>query len=131
MAHQAAIRPTDEAGLARRPSGVIVPAALASQPDDGAKGQTGSVARDMDGRRRVVFGNEERRAIDKAIKLLQAQGIGSLIGCVGGYGKTGRPGYGHHRDGSVACGQPLRPEGSDGPDAGYGCNCTRVHFLRR
>ena len=147
MAHQAADTPRPagtEAGiligdgdssLARRASGLIVPAELANRPDPVVPAN-GSVARDLDGRRRVVFTNDERKAIDKAINLLKQQGIGYIVGCLGTYGKPtpGREaggGRGYHRDGSPACGQPMKPEGVGTVDAGYGCNCTRVHFLRK
>lgn len=147
MAHQAAATTprtegavligSGEGSLARRPSGVIVPSELANQPDPKVEARLGSVARDMDGRRRVVYPNDERKTIDKAIRLLTTQGIGFIVGCVGAYGPAPDPGKGraagtgHHLDGSVACGQPMRPEGVGTPDAGYGCQCTRIHFLRK
>ena len=123
-----------EGSLVRRPSGVIVPAELGNRPVPGAP-SNGSVTRDLDGRRRVVYPDSERRVIDKAINLLRAQGIGYIVGCIGAYGppddrREASGGNGYHRDGSLACGQPMRPEGVGTPDAGFGCNCTRIHFLR-
>lgn len=114
-------------GLARTGSGLIVPKELADQQEAAAAktpGQRFPIARDMDGRRRVVFTNAERKVLDRAIVLLKARGIGFIAGCVG------QLSGGHHSDGSKVCGQPMQVEGVGGPDAGMACNCTRVHFIR-
>lgn len=106
-------------GLARTGSGLIVPKDLADQ----APVVAGSVVRDADGRRRVVFDDSERRLIDRASKLLKSRGFAYIIGCFAG--KDGK-----HEDGSQSCGQPMRAEDVDTQDAGYGCKCTRIHFRR-
>jgi len=115
-------------GLARTGSGLIVPKELADQQQavaaKAAPGKRAAIARNMDGRRRVVFTDAERKVLDKAIVLLQARGIGFIAGCVG------QLKGGYHLDGSKVCGQPMRPEDVNGPDAGMACNCTRVHFMR-
>ena len=119
---------TDTSGMARTGSGLIVPAGLADQSAAAATpGPPVSIARDMDGRRRVTFTNAERKTIDKAIRLLRGQGIGFIAGCVGArQTKAG----GVHLDGSAVCGTMLVPVDRESPDAGFACNCTRVHFLR-
>lgn len=81
------------------PAGLIVPAS-----------SVGQIGLDPDGRRRIVLTREDRRALNRAIRILQAAGLGIVVGCRG------------------TCGKPLMTEGRDGPDQGYGCDCSRVHF---
>jgi hypothetical protein len=96
---------------------------VTAQPDPRQKGGT---AYDPDGRRRVVLMGVDRRTLDRAIVLLKVAGLGMVIGCRS------------RNDGVKPCGQPMLLEGVDvsgltpvtDPDAGYGCECTRVHFAR-
>jgi hypothetical protein len=106
-------------GLARTGSGLIVPAGMA----DAAKVSNGAVARDIDGRRRVVFTDQERRTIDRAAKILKGRGFAYVLVCWGG--KEGK-----QEDGTPVCGQPMQAEALDTKDPGYGCKCSRIHFSR-
>lgn len=105
-------------GTAQRSSGIIVPVALADEP--GKRADTEGMAQDADGRRRVVLTNDERRLLDKAITMLRDRGFGVIVGCV----KGTLPG------GGQACGGFAIPVGRGTPDAGFGCQCSRIHFLR-
>lgn len=96
---------------ALRPSGLIVPAALATVPEAGRPVE----ARDPDGRRRVVMSADDRRKMDRAIRALRQHGLQFVAVC----DNTLR---------SDRCGQLMRPEGHGTPDPGYGCRCTRVHI---
>lgn len=110
------------AGIVETPSGLLVPADAADTLDQHAKlnpvpsatGDQGISAetfnRDPDGRRRIVLTREDRKALNRAIRILQAAGLGILVGCRG------------------TCGKALVRQGGDGPDQGYGCDCSRVHF---
>src|SRR5687767_5703411 len=115
---------SETTGMARTGSGLIVPKALADSPAATPPGKRAAIARDMDGRRRVVFSNAERKAIDKAIQILKAQGIGFIPGCIG------QLKGGYHPDGSKVCEQHMASVDAGTPDAGFRCNCTRVHFGR-
>lgn len=113
--------------LAKTAAGVIVPAAVADKSGR---------ARDMDGRRRLVYTKDERRKIDHVHQLYAQHGVGWLIGCVGAFGpkvpgteRSGK-GNGFHHDGSKACGEPMQREGIGTDDFGWGCKCTRIHFQR-
>ena len=75
-------------------------------------------AYDPDGRRRVGLTASEERAIQKAVDVLSRNGIGVLLGCIGRF------------DAKDPCGGFLTPEGSKDCDGGFGCSCTRIHFLR-
>lgn len=97
--------PQSEAPLVETPGGLVIPADVADQVEG-----LGPVTDAADGRRRIVLTREDRRALNRAIKILQAAGLGLVVGCRG------------------TCGQPLMREGGDGPDQGYGCRCSRVHF---
>lgn len=123
-----------DSALAQTPGGVVVPARLANMNNQGT-----GVARDMDGRRRLVYTDDQRRQIHRTQGILRSQGVGSLVGCIGAFGppaaagETRKGGTGYHLDGSKACGEVMKAEGLeelDGRDAGYGCKCTRIHFLR-
>jgi hypothetical protein len=105
-----------DVNLAQRPSGLVVPANLANVPEVGKPGAV--VARDLDGRRRVVLSDELRRKLNSVILELKAQGFGLIVGC---RNVTALP------DGTPACGQLLAQEAE--PDAGYGCQCSRIHWL--
>jgi hypothetical protein len=111
-----------EPNMARRPSGLIVPAALALVPrkTDGQPTQDSGTAYDLDGRRRVVLTRADQRTVDRAIRILQACGLGIIVGCRG----EKRP------DGTDACGLPMLNEDPGTLDSGYGCKCTRLHFTR-
>jgi len=112
--------------LVETPSGLFVPADAADTaerdhtipaPDLAVTGgaQPDVFNRDPDGRRRIVFTRDDRKTLNRAIRILQSVGLGIVVGC------------------SWECGQPLvtegrlNDEGAD-PDAGYGCRCSRVHF---
>lgn len=100
----------------QRESGIIVPAELEREPD-ATKGGDVPGAYDLDGRRRLVLTREDQRAIDRLLKTLIPQGLGVLVIC------------GNRRDGKPPCGRPLKNEGRGTADAGYGCDCTRIHFI--
>lgn len=113
------------AEFVKRPSGVIVPAKLATAPEAGKPGPV--VAYDEDGRRRVVLTRQDQKALDKAILILHRAGLGVVVCC-----RAGQP----LEDGKETCGLPMTNEGQATkdtpgiPDAGYGCRCSRVHFTR-
>jgi hypothetical protein len=104
--------------LVETESGLIVPAdAMPAEPKPPDVPATwgDEVPKDPDGRRRIVLTRDDRRAINRAIKVLQTNGLGIMVGCRG------------------LCGQPLLNEGTDAEgqrdgDSGYGCKCSRVHF---
>lgn len=98
--------------VAQRPSGLIVPAALAEAKVPGQADEGPS--KDADGRQRVVLTRADQKKIDQAIKVLHQAGLGIVVGC--------------KREGG--CGLPMTNEGNGTPDSGYGCRCSRVHFVR-
>lgn len=106
--------PPNGAGMVKRGSGLIVPAALERQIDQ-AIGEV-PVATDPDGRRRIVFTKQKQKRIDQLLTELSDEGIGMAMGC-------------------RECGMAMVNEGIDtesgarDPDAGYGCKCKRVHFI--
>lgn len=108
--------PQSTTGLARRPSGILVPDALAHAPDAARKGPP--VVLDADARRRVLMTREDQKRIDRVIRDLRAKGFAVVVLCRDDEGIPGGP---------AKCGQPARNEA--GPDSGYGCRCSRVHFL--
>ncbi len=95
-------------------SGLIVPVAL-ERVIDRTIGEV-PVAKDPDGRRRIVFTKQRQNQIDRLLTEMSKEGIGFVMGC---------------RD----CGMAMNNEGIDKesgarePDAGYGCKCKRVHFV--
>lgn len=102
-------------GLVQTDGGLLVPIdAIPTKAD----GTPAIGAADSDGRRRIVLTKDDQRRIDKAIKILNAAGLGIIVAC-----RDPRP------DGAKGCGQALLTEGRGGPDAGYGCQCSRIHFL--
>lgn len=107
----------------QRESGLIVPASLATVPErsngNGKVHQGPPTCYDPDGRRRVIISDEERRLFDRLAKVAQDHGQGLVMVC---RNDKMRP------DGKPACGQPMQREDWDGPDKGYGCVCTRIHF---
>ena len=104
------------AGMVKREgSGLVVPAALASEVD-ATTGKT-PTAYDPDGRRRVVLSTQDQKAIDRGITTLRQHGLGVIVACAS------------RDDGKPICGQPLLVEGKGLPTAGYGCRCSRVHFI--
>jgi hypothetical protein len=90
---------TPASATTETPAGLIVPASAVEQ-----------IGLDPDGRRRIVLTRENRKVLNRAIIALRAAGLGIVIGCRG------------------TCGNALAREGEDGPDQGYGCACSRVHF---
>jgi hypothetical protein len=113
----------ERAGLSvvKRQSGIIVPQELEQEPDPSAPAKqrsTRPTAYDPDGRRRVVLMREEQRRIDRMILELRTYGLGLIICCSDRW------------DGKKSCGQALTVEAAGTPDAGYGCQCTRIHFCR-
>lgn len=119
--HQQAVAAAD---FVKRPSGVIVPGRLAAMPEAGRPEP--ATAYDEDGRRRVVLTKQDQKVIDKAILILTRAGLGVVVCCRAGT----------REDGKEACGQPMLNEGRPTkehpgtPDSGYGCQCSRVHFVR-
>jgi hypothetical protein len=102
--------PTDAADTVEREHKIPVPESALT---DGTKPEPFN--RDPDGRRRIVLTRDDRKTLNRAIRILQAVGLGIVVGCKG------------------PCGQPLVTEGRPkdeeaDPDAGYGCQCSRVHF---
>jgi hypothetical protein len=107
-----------------RASGIIVPPELEAEPDQSAppdqlKAGMRPTAYDPDKRRRIVWTEQEQRKIDQVIQLLRSQGLGMVVLCDRRF------------DGKDPCRQPLRTELEDTEDKGYGCTCTRVHFLKK
>lgn len=113
--------PMGHLGLAQRESGLIVPDHLAAAPDVTANRKHRVVARDMDGRRRLVFTDQERRNLNRVLMNLKSVGLGAVVACSNLVG---------HEDGGKPCGDILLGEGLDGPDPGYGCKCTRIHWAK-
>lgn len=112
----AAIATAPGGQLVERASGIIVPVALEREPEAKHADQ-GATAYDLDGRRRLVLMESERRLINRVLLLGFKHGIGFVVGCKS------------RRDGKEACGQPMLNEGRGTQDDGYGCKCTRIHFL--
>lgn len=106
-------------GLAQRESGIIVPNHLAAVPDLTKPKGTKAVARDMDGRRRLVFSDSERRNLNRVLTMLGEHGLGMVVGCVRDMA---------HGDGTKPCGDMLIGEGIRTDDPGFGCKCTRIHW---
>jgi hypothetical protein len=106
--------------LVRRPSGIVVDRKLGDLPEHG-KAQP--VTRDADGRRRVVFTDDERRKLNAVIKFVGREGFGIILGCR----------REHLNDGTPACGGVMVPVGFEdgGPDAGYACGCSRIHWAAK
>lgn len=106
--------------LVETEAGLIVPAdaipAAEPQPAQPARPTwPDTVPTDPDGRRRIVLTGDDRRTINRAVRVLQAAGLGIIVGCRG------------------ICGGVMTNEGrpKDGEadlDSGYGCGCSRVHF---
>lgn len=97
------------------PAGLVVSqdAAQALKPKPTA--HPAVVARDHDGRRRVVLSRQDARRLLESLTLMNRQGFNFALVC------TTRP------DAEPACGETLHLE--SGPDKGLGCACTRIHFL--
>ncbi|MGE0444837.1 MAG: hypothetical protein AB7P99_06370 [Vicinamibacterales bacterium] len=102
--------------LVERPSGLVVPAAVADAV------QSDGVTRDADGRRRVVFTKDEVKRIRRVVELLNARGFQMHLRCDH---KPEQPVAGHQ-----PCGILLEVEGFGHPDHGFGCGCTRIHLGR-
>lgn len=76
-----------------------------------------------DGRRRVVLTDDERRQLDRLIKMAKSHGFGVIIGC---RGFDLKPGDVKPANYVKPCGGFLVPE----EDGGYGCRCSRIHFRK-
>lgn len=105
-------------GLVQRESGLVVPEAVADQPDVTAANGHEPTAYDPDGRRRIVIDGGDRKALDRALRILAGRGLGMIVGCRDDMARA---------DGKKACGQPLRFERVPS-DPGPGCQCSRVHW---
>lgn len=93
-------------GTAITPAGLEVPASALDQAvEDGAI----AAAMDKDGRRRIVLTRQDQRQLNAAIAMLKAADLGMVVCC-------------------RQCNQPMVPEDMGTPNAGYGCQCSRVHF---
>ncbi len=102
--------------MIQRPSGLIVPASLETQEDKSAR-RGDATAYDLDGRRRVVMTAAEQKLINLALRLLRARGFAVLFKC-------------HSRtDGKEPCTGLLKNENEGELDNGYGCVCSRIHFI--
>lgn len=102
----------------QRASGVLVPTSVEREPDRGAKPCQRPISYDKDGRRRVLMTRDDQRRIDRAINLMAEHGLAGLVMCAA------------RQDGRPPCGEPMKNEGRGTPDRGYGCACSRVHFIR-
>lgn len=121
--------------LAERPSGLLVPAHLAHQPEEPAS--VPDVARDADGRRRVVLVKDVRKGFTRCAGALDRSDLAFVLVC-----KTKRRTMKMATDATTgarlpvevveeipdACGEVMVREGEGTPDPGFGCKCTRVHF---
>lgn len=107
--------------LAKRESGVIVPDHLAGVPDTSALTKRTPVARDMDGRRRLVYTDSERRNLNRVLTMLISRGLAAVVACIGRQ---------EHGDGGNSCGDIMLAEGKDTDDPGFGCKCTRIHWAK-
>jgi hypothetical protein len=104
--------------LVKRDSGIVVPADLAVLPDKSKPaGPVG--AYDPDGRRRIVISDELRRQQDRLVAAMKTTGQAVFMACRADFSRA---------DGKPACGDVMVPVGIGGPDPGYECQCTRIHF---
>lgn len=122
--------------MRRRPSGLLVPPNLASMPEGPAPAPTG--ARDADGRRRVLVSDESRRLMWRLVRELGQCDLAFVTVC-----QTSRRVVRHVTNVATgqleaaivtepiagACGQLMLREGEGTADPGFGCACTRLHFL--
>lgn len=127
--------------FAERESGLIVPAHLADQPEkpDAVRHARDDGAHDPDGRRRVVFTREERRRFSTFSRDLGRDDLAVVLVC-----RTTRQVSRRVKDAKSgefatvmileeiagACGEILLREDEGGADPGFGCKCTRIHFLK-
>jgi hypothetical protein len=127
--------------VAQRESGLIVPLHLAGVPEvkEGAESRVADdVPRDADGRRRIVLTREARRTFTKMVRELGPQHLAILLSC-----RTQRHVVREVEDATThekvpvlvtepipdACGEILIREDEDGADPGFGCKCSRIHFV--
>jgi len=125
--------------LAERASGLIVPAHLAALPEGGTEdGKAAEGGRDGDGRRRLVLVKKVRRMFVGLAEELDRQDLALILAC-----KQRRQRPREVVDAATgvtvkvlmtedipgACGEILFREDAGGPDPGFGCQCSRVHFL--
>jgi hypothetical protein len=135
-----AAAPLGTAPLVQRASGIVVPAHLASTPEEPAGGTpSAAVARDPDGRRRVVIDRQTRKAMLKAAKAFGVVDLALVLTC-----RTTRPVQRVVQDVKTlqnvlvtevepvpgACGEVMQREDEGGADPGFGCTCTRIHFVK-
>jgi hypothetical protein len=123
--------------LAQRPSGLIVPAHLAHVRPEAPAPDT--AARDADGRRRIVLAREDRKALQRIAGRMHGLDVATVFSC-----RTTREALRTVTDATSgalvsvvvqepiasACGEVLLREGEDTDDPGFGCKCTRIHFLK-
>lgn len=127
--------------LAERASGLMVPAHLADVPESGTteEGKPAAGGRDPDGRRRIVLTRSIRRVLFKELApALDRLDLALLLACRqrrqrprevvdAVTGETVTVLMTEEIPG--ACGELLFQEGAGEADPGFGCRCTRIHFL--
>jgi hypothetical protein len=127
-----------------RDSGLVVPAHLAGAPEEPAAAGTTSRIRqdgavDADGRRRLVFTPEVRKLFSRLARELERDDLVFVLACKPTKAKRVAVKDAATRETidviasspiDGACGQVLLREDEGGEDPGFGCACTRVHFLR-
>lgn len=119
----------------QRSSGLLVPSHLASVPE----GEPApDVARDADGRRRIVLSDEARRHFAQLVKALGPRDLAFFLACRNT--RTTRRVVKDAATGEAvttlitesiegACGGIMLREGEGTGDPGFGCQCARVHFV--
>ncbi len=126
-----------------RESGIVVPANLIDLPEGAAAVDDSSqpeIARDADGRRRIVLSREMRTMLTRMVKQCNGLDLGFFFSC-----RAARFRFENVKDAATgkdaivrieeripgACGEIMLREDDGGPDPGFGCKCTRIHFLKR
>jgi hypothetical protein len=131
---------TATAPFHERESGLVVPAHLASVPEAGREDATPDVPRDPDGRRRLVLSREVRQKLTRIVAETKELDLGFFFAC-----RAVRYRFEHVKDAATgeekivrveepipgACGEIMMREDEGGVDPGFGCKCTRIHFLKR
>jgi hypothetical protein len=135
-------------GEALTPAGILAPADLVDDLQRKVQGtgitNSNFETYDPDGRRRVVLTRDETKVIDRLLIMLAKLGVGMVYCC------SQHPEHRFQRDAQdqfvvdQTTNQPILkpgwkprclkfivPEGRDGDDPGYGCDCTRIHIQRQ
>lgn len=126
--------------LARRDSGILVPAHLAIEPqaDPSAEAAPAKGARDPDGRRRIVLSKETRKLFLRLVRDLTPLDLALFMACrktrqvpqIVKDAATGQNvGVVVTEQVPDACGEVMLREDEGGTDPGFGCKCTRIHFI--